>query len=92
MHSYLKSRSARRYYEIVDKIKSERLAPLFKTSRMHVQNVKAIIREKESPGTPGCPKCGGAMVLRITKKGLNAGNQFWGCKRFPTCRGLKAVN
>ena len=33
-----------------------------------------------------CPKCGAAMVLRTAKKGANAGNQFWGCSRYPDCR------
>ena len=34
-----------------------------------------------------CLICGGAMVKRIAKKGPNAGGSFWGCSRFPTCRG-----
>ena len=32
-----------------------------------------------------CPKCGKPLVLRIAKKGENAGNQFWGCSGFPKC-------
>jgi len=34
-----------------------------------------------------CPRCGSAMIRRIAKQGINAGNEFWGCSRFPTCRG-----
>jgi len=33
-----------------------------------------------------CPKCGANMVLRIAKKGKNAGQEFWGCSEFPKCR------
>jgi len=33
-----------------------------------------------------CPSCGSAMVLRTARKGVNAGNQFWGCSAFPKCR------
>ena len=33
-----------------------------------------------------CPKCGREMVLRMAKKGLNAGNRFWGCSDYPRCR------
>ena len=33
-----------------------------------------------------CPKCGSEMVLRTAKKGAHAGEQFWGCSRFPDCR------
>lgn len=76
--------------EIKDKIKNKRLAQSFETSRAHVKNVRKIIKEKENKGTPVCPKCGGAMVLREVKKGSNAGKKFWGCERFPSCRG--AVN
>ena len=33
-----------------------------------------------------CPSCGAALVLRTTKKGNNAGKQFYGCSAFPKCR------
>lgn len=33
-----------------------------------------------------CPKCGGKLILRTAKKGMNAGNQFYGCSSFPKCR------
>jgi len=33
-----------------------------------------------------CPECGSEMVLRKARKGKNAGNEFWGCIRFPKCR------
>ena len=35
---------------------------------------------------PMCPKCGSAMVRRSNRR---AGNQFWGCKQFPACRGTR---
>ena len=34
-----------------------------------------------------CPICGSSMVKRIAKKGPKAGGSFWGCSRFPACRG-----
>src|SRR5690606_1444613 len=39
-----------------------------------------------------CPKCGSEMVLRTAKSGANAGNQFWGCSKYPGCRGMVAFN
>ena len=33
-----------------------------------------------------CPKCGSILVLRVAKKGDNAGKQFYGCSSFPQCR------
>lgn len=38
---------------------------------------------------PACPNCGIAMVLRAARKGQAAGERFWGCPRFPKCRGLQ---
>ncbi|ADE17009.1 restriction endonuclease (plasmid) [Nitrosococcus halophilus Nc 4] len=38
---------------------------------------------------PDCPLCGKPMVLRKARKGSNAGKQFWGCKAFPQCRGVR---
>lgn len=35
-----------------------------------------------------CPKCGAEMIERTAKKGKNAGNKFWGCSKFPACRGV----
>lgn len=44
-------------------------------------------QETQQPSTsPVCPKCGAPMVKRVAKKGNNAGNEFWGCSRYPSCR------
>ncbi|MCU7837213.1 MAG: NERD domain-containing protein [gamma proteobacterium symbiont of Taylorina sp.] len=72
--------------EITRKIESGRLKPSFNTNREHVQHVKNIVKEKQNNNS--CPKCGADMVLRKAKKGSNAGQEFWGCSRFPQCRGL----
>jgi restriction system protein len=40
---------------------------------------------------PGCPTCGSRMVQRVARKGATAGNSFWGCSNFPTCRGVRNV-
>lgn len=41
---------------------------------------------EESENTLVCPKCGGALVLRVAKRGANAGNSFYGCSNYPKCR------
>ena len=38
-----------------------------------------------------CPRCGATMVLRTARKGINAGNPFWGCSRYPACKGIVNV-
>ena len=35
---------------------------------------------------PYCPRCHSTMVRRISRHGL-----FWGCSRFPSCRGTRAL-
>jgi restriction system protein len=39
-----------------------------------------------------CPRCGSGMVKRIARRGGNAGGGFWGCERFPTCRGVRSLS
>lgn len=65
---------------------------------------KLIHQPDASPGAGGgvgsvpsagpaksCPKCGSAMVQRVAKKGPNAGTGFWGCTRYPACRGITQI-
>lgn len=40
---------------------------------------------------PRCPKCGKPMVRRTVKSGPGSGEVFWGCSRFPDCRGTRAI-
>lgn len=48
--------------------------------------------ESQLQSQQACPKCGSGLVLRIAKKGENAGNQFFGCSAFPKCRHTEPVN
>lgn len=41
------------------------------------------------PEIPSCPLCGSSMVRRTARKGANAGTQFWGCPKYPTCKGIQ---
>lgn len=40
--------------------------------------------------TPTCPQCGSRMVRRTARRGPRAGRQFWGCSRYPGCRGTRS--
>ena len=53
-----------------------------------VQKTPNIHPEQESTA---CPVCGSSMVIRVAKKGTNVGSSFWGCSRFPECRGTKQL-
>lgn len=47
--------------------------------------------QTDSPQAPNCPLCGSPMALRTAKKGPRPGSQFWGCVKYPACRGTKPV-
>jgi len=40
---------------------------------------------------PSCPVCSAEMVKRTARRGQSAGSEFWGCSRFPACRGTRQV-
>jgi predicted RNA-binding Zn-ribbon protein involved in translation (DUF1610 family) len=39
-----------------------------------------------------CPKCGAGMIRRTARRGSNCGNEFFGCSRYPRCRGALSLN
>ncbi|MBN1445459.1 MAG: NERD domain-containing protein [Candidatus Omnitrophica bacterium] len=72
--------------EITAKIEEGRLTPSLKTEREHVKHVRQIAEEKKAANL--CPRCGSPMVLREVKKGQNSGKKFWGCSKYPQCKGI----
>lgn len=75
---------------ICQQIEDGRLVPNRQTHKAHVTHVKEIVATK--PQTVSCPKCGSEMVKRTVKKGEKEGQKFWGCSRFPKCRGIQALS
>lgn len=54
------------------------------------QRNAATIGDLSPPASrTGCPVCGGPMVRRQAKRGANAGNHFFGCSRYPACKGTR---
>lgn len=52
--------------------------------------MKAKAQQMLSPcEAPECPRCSQSMVHRLAKRGKNKGGEFWGCPRFPRCRGTR---
>lgn len=50
--------------------------------------------EESQPREPEgvvCPQCGSAMVRRVARRGSSAGSAFWGCSRYPQCRGTRQI-
>jgi DNA-binding helix-hairpin-helix protein with protein kinase domain len=44
-----------------------------------------------SSSSPNCPRCGSRMTKRLARRGRNAGNYFWGCSRYPSCKGTRNI-
>ena len=51
-------------------------------------NVETPIETEEQIS---CPKCGAPLVMRVAKKGENAGRNFYGCSSFPKCRYIQNI-
>jgi Topoisomerase DNA binding C4 zinc finger len=62
----------------------EKEAPPLET--VHENNAA---HDKKKPGSEICPRCNGRMVRRTARRGANSGQEFWGCSRYPICRGLR---
>ncbi len=71
---------------------------LVDTERLLARVRQAVTPEPAtaSPDTgntaPHCPICKAPMVERTAKKGRRAGERFWGCSRFPRCRGTRSFS
>lgn len=90
--------------EIVEAIQSGKLPRTWATRKQHIASLKerhsqaeAKVEEVPPPQShagfddPCCPICSSQMMKRSAKKGANAGNQFWGCSRYPSCKGIISV-
>lgn len=71
---------------------------LFGLIKQAQQSVPTGARAPTTPRTPtvatdvvACPTCGSEMVKRTAKRGSNAGGRFWGCTRYPSCRGVRPL-
>jgi len=40
---------------------------------------------------PTCPNCNVKMIKRVSQKGKNQGNEFWGCQNYPRCKNVLQI-
>ena len=66
------------------------------TSQAHEQRSHSPLLQTSPPSpthqpsrAPSCPECGSPMQQRKARKGPNTGQSFWGCTRYPACRGTR---
>lgn len=58
------------------------------SSKLDIAEASKMIK-KERPLK--CPRCGGDLILRTAKKGVNVGQQFYGCSNYPKCRYVRNI-
>lgn len=63
------------------------------SEQLATERLKRRTQERAAPAAqpPPCPKCGALTVLRTAKGGKTPGRQFWGCSRYPECKGVSAL-
>ncbi|MBI1174332.1 MAG: restriction endonuclease [Sideroxydans sp.] len=75
----------------IDLIDGEDLSQIIREVQPSISSGGATPRVSQPAGTI-CPKCGGSMVKRTAKQGVNAGKTFWGCSNYPQCRGIVSID
>ncbi|MEQ8427426.1 MAG: DUF2034 domain-containing protein [Gammaproteobacteria bacterium] len=53
-----------------------------------IPNLGEIKHQAQDDIIPSCPNCGSNMIQKIAKQGKYSGNKFWGCSRYPACKGI----
>ena len=48
-------------------------------------------RSQRSTRAPGCPACGGPMVVRAHRHGTEVDGLFWGCRKPMVCSGTRKI-
>jgi ribosomal protein L37AE/L43A len=50
---------------------------------------ESVENSRSGNAVPHCPECNALMVKRQARKGPKIGQAFWGCGRYPDCRGTR---
>ena len=84
--SFIKSRNEVLFSDsqvagLIDGIRRAALPRGRATRAAHIQDL-----DRRFGGDETCPQCGAALVVRTTKRGPKAGQQFLGCRGYPKCR------
>ena len=82
---------ARRFAEgrEIELVACDQLLAIIREQYPHPAPAKAA--NPAAATAPSCPQCNSPMVLRTARKGAQAGSSFWGCSKYPGCRGTRPV-
>ncbi|MGR9074457.1 MAG: restriction endonuclease [Gammaproteobacteria bacterium] len=82
----------------IDLIDGNRLAGLIRSAKQPPAGAmktkvepprSAVDLDLRADVAPHCPVCNMPMVIRTARRGDNTGKSFWGCPKFPKCRGTR---
>ena len=62
--------------------------------RERMTRARLDTRDQQTPlatDAPVCPLCNKTMRRRTARQGPHAGQPFWGCSGYPTCKGTRAI-
>ena len=48
-------------------------------------------QQTQTSNNVSCPVCSSAMIKRKKRNGADAGQSFWGCSNYPSCKGTRPV-
>lgn len=87
---------AKKYKEMAEKLKEQKLQSEVKITEENSEQVKEMVikghlQQGNETTEKKCPRCGKNLVLRTAAKGNNAGNKFYGCSGFPKCRYIENI-
>lgn len=55
------------------------------------ESASGVSGQHTTATSPSCPVCAKTMVRRMAKRGNTAGQEFWGCSAYPTCKGTRSI-
>lgn len=61
------------------------------TERLYAAGSRHRNLPSDPSDIPPCPHCSKPMRQRLARKGVNAGQRFWGCTAYPDCKGTRRL-
>jgi ssDNA-binding Zn-finger/Zn-ribbon topoisomerase 1 len=75
---------------VIDEVK-QILTPYLNPIKLPDQD-ETVVTQELIENEKICGKCSSSMVIRVAKKGNNAGKEFWACNAYPKCKHTEAIN
>lgn len=77
---------------LINGVQLKQMADSVKKSADALGTPAADVPAPAGETAPACPRCGAPMVRRTAQRGAYAGESFWGCTKYPGCRGLLKID